>query len=441
MKQCSTPSTYAAATGLEPSSDYRVRVNGREIFVRGCEIASVAWLPWDGEVEVEVESARDFREAVVRPLSRGISLEVEGRTLRFTLSAPGYLSVELDGDIRRPLFLFADERETDIPDPADPDVIFFEGGKVHDAGIIEMRSGQTLYLAEGAVVRGAVLAENAENVCIRGRGVLDGTAYREPGVKRVRMVSLVRCTNVRLEGITVFNSPSWSVVPAGCRGVRVRNVKIVTWGPCCDGFDIVGSEDVTVEDCFARTKDDCVAVKAVSYHDVSGDSDVRNVRVENCVFWNAEWGNAIEIGYETRCDCMSDILFRNLDIIHVEEERYSSGATISIHNGDRAVVRDVRFEDIRVEDSREKLIDLKVLFAQYSKDDQRGHIRDIVLKDLHVVDGPIPVSILQGYDGDHMIHGVTIENLRFHGRAIDNATDARMVTERADGIRFVVPQE
>ena len=40
----------------------------------------------------------------------------------------------------------------------------------------------------------------------------------------------------------------------------------------------------------------------------------------------------------------------------------------SIHNGDSAAVEDVRFENIRVEDARDKLVDFRVGLSIYSQD-------------------------------------------------------------------------
>ncbi len=134
---------------------------------------------------------------------------------------------------------------------------------------------------------------------------------------------------------------------------------------------------------------------------------------------------------------MRDIVFEDCDIIRVEHEGHQSGGTFTIHNGDRAVVSNVRYENIRVEDSREKLIDIKVLHARYSRDEQRGQVRGVRFKDIRVVDGPFPVSIIQGFDGEHIIEDVTIENLVVHGRKITSANEARMVTEVARGVRFI----
>ena len=81
-----------------------------------------------------------------------------------------------------------------------------------------------------------------------------------------------------------------------------------------------------IRNCFIRTKDDCIAIKS------TGDElrrGTRNIDVADCVFWNAEWGNALEIGFELRTDEIRDIVFEDCDVIHVED-----GAVFSIHNGD-----------------------------------------------------------------------------------------------------------
>ena len=91
--------------------------------------------------------------------------------------------------------------------------------------------------------------------------------------------------------------------------------------------------------------------------------NVEDIRVVDTVLWNAEWGNAMEIGFELQTKKISGVLFKNCDIIHVER-----GGTFTIHNGDFARGENVRFENIRVEDSRDKLIELRVGLSIYSAD-------------------------------------------------------------------------
>lgn len=417
---------------------YQVMSVGEEIFVYQCPVASYALLFGTGPLEVEIRAEFPFREVKVRPLNLAITPVIDGSTVRFTLPAPAKVSVEFDGDIRNPLFLLANPPETDKPDPKDPSVRFFTAGQVYDAGLMEMKSGETIYIEAGAVVYGAIVAHKAENITIKGRGILEGARWaRERNAERQRMIRLVECQNVSIEGITVVNGPSWHVVPNGCNDVTIRDLNIITEAGTGDGIDIVSSRNVIVENCFIRSKDDCIAVKAVNYLPDELCANVEHVRVRDCVLWNAEWGNAIEIGYETRCEEITDIIFSNCDIIRCEFEGYQSGGTFTIHNGDRAVVHNVQYENIRVEDAQEKLFDIKVQMSQYSRDQERGQVRDICFKDIQVVDGIFPVSIIRGYDKAHLISSITFDNLMVHGRKIENANEARMVVEIAREVRFL----
>ena len=166
---------------------------------------------------------------------------------------------------------------------------------------------------------------------------------------------------------------------------------------------------------------------------------------------------------ELRCKTIQDITFRDCDIIHVER-----GAAMSIHNGDFATVRNIRFEDIRVEDARHKLIDLAVFYSQYSVDrptdaderkrrykqgawdgvlwvypgeenqhaPHRGRIENVVFKNIRVVDGSVPFSVLAGYDARHGVENVVIENLQLGGKKVTNAEAGKFSLEHAKGVTF-----
>ncbi|SDX99104.1 glycosyl hydrolase family 28 protein [Paenibacillus sp. CF384] len=433
--QCQAPSAQIAA-----SERYKVRINGQSVFVYNSQGAGYAMLSAEGKVTVEIEDSQAAEQVVVRPLRHAIQPVQDGGVLRFETEAPLKLSVEFDDNIREPLFIWINPLEREArPDPADPTVRYFRGGEVHQAGEIVLADGETVYIEEGAVVHGRIKAENASNIAIRGRGILDGSLWREAeeGSKRHLMMLLAGCKQVTIEGISIIDGPTWHVVPAGSTQVAITNINILTYAGTGDGIDIVGCEDVTVDNVFVRSKDDCIAIKAVDYFHKAGLHDVRNVRVIRSVFWNAEWGNALEIGYETRCASISEVEFSDCDIIRCEFEGYESGGTFTIHNGDRADVHNVLYKNIRVEDSREKLIDIKVQFSQYSKDTERGHVRDIRFEDVAIVGGLLPVSIIRGYDAGHMIEQVTIRNLTYQGEPLRGANEAKMVVELSKKIEFV----
>lgn len=230
---------------------------GGRFTVYRCEAASYAVAFAAGTLQVEIEAPFPFRNVAIRTLHSGICPEIAGSAIRFTMTAPAKLSIELDGDLRRPLFLLLNPSEQERPDPGADRVIYFAAGQACDAGEIRLRQGETLYIEEGAVVRGWIEAEGADNISIKGRGILDGSGWRRGGGDRKHpMLRLVRCSNVVIEGMTIVDGPTWHVVPIACTDVSVRNLNVVTFNGTGDGIDIVGCERVEVDNCFIRSKDD-----------------------------------------------------------------------------------------------------------------------------------------------------------------------------------------
>lgn len=107
---------------------------------------------FDRSVQVEITRLKvSAAGAELRPLAAGIKPEVSSSTVKFRISKPGKFWIKFPGMDEHPLFIFADPPETDIPDRKDPNVKWFEGGKVHEIGEkFQVRSGQTLYLEGGA---------------------------------------------------------------------------------------------------------------------------------------------------------------------------------------------------------------------------------------------------------------------------------------------------
>lgn len=100
------------------------------------------------------------------------------------------------------------------------------------------------------------------------------------------------------------------------------------------------------------------------------------------------------------------------------------------------MVKNVLYEDIRVEDSRGYLIDFKILKSRYSKDKQRGYIQDIHFRNIQVEGDVFPTSLIMGFDEEHRVSGVILEDVRIHGRLVKRAHDALITTIHADGIQY-----
>lgn len=490
-----TAQLYPAPLGITPSTEYKVFINGKETFVYASPIPA-AWCSFEisGTVEIVVETYyRDIKWVDIRPRSAQILPSFKDKTIRFKIDKPQKLSVELNGSLRHPLFIFANAPEKNKPSKADPNVLFFEAGKIHYAGMIEAKNNQTIYIEGGAVVVGVIKAENTKNLRIAGRGIIDGTYNRlfssdliktgdtaqirqNKSGKYEQFIRLDRCENVSIEGITLFNSTSWQIVPINCKDLNINDIKIISDNPSDDGIDVVHSQKVLIENSFIRTKDDCVVIKAYmkKTKDYGIDSvlvqspntyktyfthqvqEVDDVITRQCVFWNAAWGNALEIGFELNGAEVKNIQFKDCDIIHVE-----AGAVLSIHNAGKSLVSNILFENIRIEDARQKLFDVAIFRSRYSEDGTRnpeeapkmylhgawdgvqitppekkdyhaqfrGKVQGVTFKNISIIEGLFPFSIFYGFDNEHDVKNIRIQNLKVHGQKIKSLQNAKCYIE------------
>jgi polygalacturonase len=342
-------------------------------------------------------------------------------------------------------------------------------------------------------VAGCIKARNANHIKIWGGGIIDGSfsrnfmdscasvynkgSVREPVPGGIDgLISISESSDVTIEGITLFNSKTWDVVPSLCNNVNINNIKIISDNNSDDGIDIVSTRNISVMNSFIRTKDDCIAIKSFAKpQPLSGHKSpervfgqledgpfypVDSVSVQNCVFWNAAWGNALEIGFELSGN-ISNVIFTNNDIIRVE-----GGAAFSIHNARRGVVSKILVDGLRVENTDQKLFDLAIFRSVYSEDGTgdsrevsrlylngiwdnvlsvtekekethskfRGHINGVTLKNVSVVDGPLPFSVFYGSDKTHLVENVTIEGLTFYGKNIKDFSGAKLYLENTKNI-------
>jgi len=445
--------TWQAPNGFASDKYYQVKVNGTPVPVFDTPIASYAVFDFQGEATVVVNTMYDVRWVDIRPLRTGLIPVYTGdNSFSFKLNKPENLSLELNGRIRQqPLFIFAGKPELNHPSKTDKNVIWFEGGKLYKDVKLELQDNQTVYIEGGAVVQGYLFAKGKKNIKICGRGILDGTLNKTDPSCNNRFIDLRDCENVTIDDINLHNGTTWQIALFHCNKVNINRVKIVSESASDDGMDIVRCTNVTVDGVFAHTKDDCIAIK--SHGDYPATEPTDNILVRNCVFWNSIWGNAIEIGFELNSDEVKNIRFQNIDVIHVED-----GATISVHNAGQAHVYGLTFENIRVEDSRQKLFDLAIFSSQYSPDGNRdpqynakyylsgawdgvqkiptgtetyhskfrGTISEIIFKDIQVVGGLLPFSVFHGFSKEKNVSGIKIENLTYMGKKLTDVKSAKI---------------
>ncbi len=135
-----------------------------------------------------------------------------------------------------------------------------------------------------------------------------------------KLVLLLRCRDVRIEGLNFVDSPSWTIHPYGCERLAIDGVHISSSlrdGVWADGIDPDGCRDVRISNCTIETGDDalvfysmdwfgpalpCESITVTNCRLTSASSAlkfcdgnmnaIRNVTVDNCVLAGANRGIA-----------------------------------------------------------------------------------------------------------------------------------------------------
>jgi polygalacturonase len=239
------------------------------------------------------------------------------------------------------------------------------GPGVWATGPIELLSGCTLFLAEGAVLsfipeparyrpvlsrwegiecyamHPCIFSSGQRDVAIEGPGCVDGNGsvwwslFRakqaagqigpesetekalallnlgyegQPGggggratqFLRPPAIQFFKCSNVKIRGIRVINSPFWSIHPVYCENLEISGVTVTNPqdAPNTDGIDIDSCAGVLIKDCTISVGDDGIALKSGSGADgLRVNRPTRDVTVRNCTVGSGHGG--IVIGSET----------------------------------------------------------------------------------------------------------------------------------------------
>ncbi|MGF7230435.1 glycosyl hydrolase family 28 protein [Arachidicoccus sp.] len=411
--------------------EYNIKVDDVHGTYNHVENATMCSFDFSGAVEVAVTFNKgEMHSARIRPLSYDISHEVKGNTLYFKLSKPRNLSVEVNGDIFHNLHLFANPIQTFVPDLKDTDLIYFGPGVHHlKDNRLYVPSGKTVYLAGGAVLMGQVLFEHVRNARLLGRGMI------APSVKMG--VHIAYSKNITVEGIVCTQCAT-----GGSDSVTIRNVKAISYYGWGDGMNVFSSNYVTFDNVFCRNSDDCTTVYGTRLGFTGG---CNHILMKNATLW-ADVAHPILIGTHGNAshpDTLQNIEYDNIDILDHNEMQVDYQGCMSIDAGDNNFIRNVKFENIRVEDFRRgQLLNLRVFFnKKYCKAPGRA-IENILFKNVRYKGSHSELSIISGYDSSRKIQNVLFDNLVINGVKIsDHMKNKPTWYKTSDMARFFVGED
>ena len=214
-----------------------------------------------------------------------------------------------------------------------------------------------------AALQPLVSATNAENVAITGEGAIDGQgeswwqmarAFRDSGVMgnphpRPRLVVFDHCRRVRVEGVTLRNSPFWQLVPYYCDGVLIRNARILAPpdSPNTDAVDPFSSSNVRIDHLYADEGDDNIAIKSGAIGSPGNDEPARNIVITDCTFLH---GHGLSVGSEIAGGA------HNILAEHIHFEGTDNGIRIKANRDRGGDVDNLVFRDIDMKNVKNPLI-------------------------------------------------------------------------------------
>jgi len=345
------------------------------------------------------------------------------------------------------------------------------------SGPIVLKSNVTLNIAAGSILLGSpdhedypaitvfrapgrqslVSADHAKNIAITGGGVIDGNgeswwteARGTPGsgivgavVFRPRLVVFNYCQHIRMEGVTVQNSPSWQIVPYYSDDIVIRNIKVLAPypSPNTDPIDPFSSSNIVIDHVFADVGDDNIAIKSGEINSPGPDAPSKNITITDCTF---EHGHGLSIGSEIAGGAQ-----------HIHAERVSfigsdQGIRIKANRDRGNDVSDITFKDISMD-----RVKTSILISEYypkvmptgpvpAEPVQRltPHFHDIRIENVKSVNSPwagVIVGLPESHVTDIVLKNVNIQATK--GLQIgyaDVTTDGLMVstTDKSQPVTF-----
>lgn len=257
-----------------------------------------------------------------------------------------------------------------------------------------------------------IYANNVENITITGRGIIDGqghtwwaesrriideinkhgntqetnklqqmwldankginvSPYYENTLKRKffrpPFIQFLECKNILIEGITIVNSPFWTINPEGCddiviQGVTITNPSKNPKGHNTDGINPSSCSNVRISDCFISVGDDCITIK--SGRDEDGRNYGRpceNLTITNCIMLAGHGGVVIgsEMSGGVKKVTISNCVFNGTD----------AGIRLKASRGRGGVVEEIRVDNIVMNNIQRNAFIFDLFYDKDSKEE------------------------------------------------------------------------
>ncbi len=330
--------------------------------------------------------------------------------------------------------------------------VYFPSGTYY-CGSIHLTNNLTIYLETGAVVTASSTnidlaesnpysqyqdyghshfqdslfwGENLTNVTFAGPGEINGNGKLATGNPVAgqgdKAISLARCTNIVISGITITKAGHFGILANGCSNMLVTGAQILE-SNARDGFNLISSSHVWVTNCVIQGSDDSMVLK--SDYALGQKINSQDIHIVNCQILSTE-NNALQFGSETVGD------FRNVTWSNIIIGG-AGKAGIGITSQDGSVIDGVTYDNIIMSNCACPIF-LKLDYRTTdSPNPSVGRIRNISINNVVATHSTLfnrtNTSTINGYwDGANTY--IPIENITFNNVNVSNIGNnpASMVT-------------
>ena len=437
------PGILLAAPRVQPvpvpeemrSRAFTVKVNGKPVNVAHAA-ASLEFASFDitGPVTVEVTAAETGfwdRGVDVEPWRLGIRPERNGQKIRFRLQKPAKLSISRPRDFlnhARMLFLFAGAPPP--PLPRNPKIHTYMPGVYH--GSLNPKSGETIYLAPGAVIFGSLNLWKVHDVRVLGRGMIVYDGPQDPTSDEGWMqkpdwhcIGAMEARNVEVSGLTcVVRSRTWSIQMKDSTGFFYNDIRVLGGNPGNanqDGMDWLGGGDAVVRNSFLRASDDVFAMQGNWDGYTQADllrpgHDVQNILVENSQL-STSISNIVRAGWPQKTYNSRNFTLRGSDVLHTGIG--ACGQPFGLlgmwgAKGARGLHTNYRFENLFLDN----------WYSLVQMEQEEPALKGFTFRNIWALDQPpLAGSTLAGD-----VSGVVLDNVKYGQKRVTANADVPLVT-------------
>jgi polygalacturonase len=171
------------------------------------------------------------------------------------------------------------------------------------------------------------------NKPLKERQMVNDSAHFRP-----QFIQFNRCENILMHGVSITNSPFWTIHPFLSKDVVLRNLKVYAHGHNNDGVDPEMSQNVLIENCIFDQGDDAIAIKSGSNQDAWRlHTPSKNIVMRNCTVKNghqlvaigSELSGGVENVFIDNCTVVDGAKLNHLLFIKTNERR--GGFVNNIH--------------------------------------------------------------------------------------------------------------